>query len=164
MIERLLAFQKIFGLTYRGSGLNAKENLLYLRENWTKLREKIEEFNSLLCTGIIIKVFANSLLLSTEFCLLADRINDSNNDLYIIIVLVSFMLCAAMDLLAICRSSRNIINSMESMIKATERRIAFTYLSPEDNKKVKLIVGMRTNFRFSASLNYDDTNDSQLRH
>jgi hypothetical protein len=74
------------------------------------------------------------------------------------------MLCAAMDLLAICRSSRNIINSMESMIKATERRIAFTYLSPEDNKKVKLIVGMRTNFRFSASLNYDDTNDSQLRH
>jgi hypothetical protein len=56
-----------------------------------------------------------------------------------------------MDLLAICRSSQNIINSMDSMIKATERRIAFNYLSSEDYKKAKLIVGMRKNFRFSAS-------------
>jgi hypothetical protein len=30
--ERLLLFQKIFGLTYCGSGLNAKENLLYLKK------------------------------------------------------------------------------------------------------------------------------------
>jgi hypothetical protein len=116
-----------------------------------KLREKIEEFNSLLYIRIKIKVFANNLLLSTEFCLLADRINESNNDLYIIIVLVSFMLCAAMNLLALCRSSQNIIDSMESMIKATELRIAFTYLSSEDYKKAKLIVGMRTNFRYSSS-------------
>jgi hypothetical protein len=116
-----------------------------------KLREKVEEFNSLLYTVITIKVFANSLLLAMELCLLADYINDSNNNLYIITVLVLFMLCAAMDLLAICQSSQNIINSMESMIKATERRIAFTYLSSEDYKKAKLIVGMRKNFRFSAS-------------
>jgi hypothetical protein len=114
-----------------------------------KLREKVEEFNSLLYTGIIIKVFAHSLYLSTEFCLLADLINDSNND--VIIALISFMLCSVMDLLAICRSSQNIINSMDSMIKATERRIAFNYLSSEDYKKAKLIVGMRKNFRFSAS-------------
>ncbi len=30
--ERLLFFQKIFGLTYRGYGLNAKEKLLYLKK------------------------------------------------------------------------------------------------------------------------------------
>jgi hypothetical protein len=30
--ERLLTFQKIFGLTYCGSGLNAKEKLLYLKK------------------------------------------------------------------------------------------------------------------------------------
>ncbi len=56
-----------------------------------------------------------------------------------------------MDLLAICRSSQNIINSMESMIEATESRIAFTYLRSQDYKKAKLIVGMRKNFSFSAS-------------
>jgi hypothetical protein len=30
--ERLLTFQKIFGLTYRGYGLNAKEKLFYLKK------------------------------------------------------------------------------------------------------------------------------------
>ncbi len=116
-----------------------------------KLREKVEEFNSLLCTGIIIKVFANSLLLSTELCLLADRINGSNNDLLRNHNSIIIDVIAAMDLLAICRSSQNIINSMESMIEATESRIAFTYLSSQDYKKAKLIVGMRKNFSFSAS-------------
>ncbi len=127
--------------------VNSRQKLTFILRNLMisilgksliKLREKVEEFNSLLYTVIIIKVFANSLLLSTEFCLLADRFNYFKNDLYIIIVLVSFMLCAAMDLLAICQSSQNIINSMESMIKATERRIAFTYLSSEDYKKSEI--------------------------
>ena len=116
-----------------------------------KLREKVDEFNSLLYTGIVIKVFANSLLLSTEFCLLADRINDSNNDLHIIIVMVSFMLCAAMDLLAICQSSQTIINSMESMIKATKRRISNNSLSSEDYRSAKVILSLRKEIRFSAS-------------
>jgi hypothetical protein len=30
--ERLLTFQKIFGVTYRGSGLNAKEKLFFLKK------------------------------------------------------------------------------------------------------------------------------------
>ncbi len=65
--------------------------------------------------------------------------------------MVSFMICAAIDILAVCLSSQNIINSMESMIKATKSRIAFTYLSSEDYKNVLLILSMRKEIRFSAS-------------
>ncbi len=65
--------------------------------------------------------------------------------------MVSFLICSVMALLAICRSSQDIINSMESMIKATKRRIAFTYLSSEDYKKAKLILRMRKEIRFTAS-------------
>jgi hypothetical protein len=115
-----------------------------------KLREKVDEFNSLLYIEIVIKVLSFSLLLSAEFCLLAHYFNDSNN-LYQIIVMVSFMICAAIDILAVCLSSQNIINSMESMIKATKDRIAFTYLSSEDYKKAKLILSMRKEIGFSAS-------------
>jgi hypothetical protein len=65
--------------------------------------------------------------------------------------MVSFMICAAIDILAVCLSSQNIINSMKSMIKATKDRIAFTYLSSEDYKKAKLILSMRKEIGFSAS-------------
>jgi hypothetical protein len=98
-----------------------------------------------------MKVLVSSLLLLVEFCLLADYFNDSNNNLYQIIVIVSFMICAAIDTLRVCLSSQNIINSMESMINATKRRIAFTYLSSEDYNKAKLILRMRKEIRFSAS-------------
>ncbi len=98
-----------------------------------------------------MKVLVSSLLLLVEFCLLADYLNDSNNNLYQIIVIVSFMICAAIDTLRVCLSSQNIINSMESMINATKRRIAFTYLSSEDYNKAKLILRMRKEIRFSAS-------------
>jgi anthranilate/para-aminobenzoate synthase component II len=61
------------------------------------------------------------------------------------------MICAAIDIMGVCLSSQNIINSMESMIKVTRRSIAFTYLSSEDYKKAKLILRMRKEIRFSAS-------------
>jgi hypothetical protein len=122
----------------------------FLGKSLIKLKEKVDEFNSLLYIEIVIKVLSFSLLLSAEFCLLAHYFNDSNN-LYQIIVMVSFMICAAIDILAVCLSSQNIINSMESMIKATKDRIAFTYLSSEDYKKAKLILSMRKEIGFSAS-------------
>jgi hypothetical protein len=122
----------------------------FLGKSLIKLKEKVDEFNSLLYIEIVIKVLSFSLLLSAEFCLLAHYFNDSNN-LYQIIVMVSFMICAAIDILAVCLSSQNIINSMESMIKATKDRIALTYLSSEDYKKAKLILSMRKEIGFSAS-------------
>jgi hypothetical protein len=123
----------------------------FLGKSLIKLREKVDEFNSLLYIEIVMKVLASSLLLSVEFCLLADYFNDFNNYLYQIIVMVSFMICAAIDILGVCLSSQNVINSMESMIKATKHRIAFTYLSSEDYKIAKLILNMVKEIRFSAS-------------
>jgi hypothetical protein len=123
----------------------------FLGKSLIKLREKVDEFNSLLYIGIVMKVLSFSLLLSVEFCLLADYFNDSNSYLYQIIVMVSFMICGAIDLSGVCLSSQNIINSMESMIKATKRRIAFTYLSSEDYKKAILILNMGKEIRFTAS-------------
>jgi hypothetical protein len=123
----------------------------FLGKSLIKLREKVDEFNSLLYIEIVIKVLSFSLLLSVEICLLADYFNDSKNNLYQIIVMVSFMICGAIDILGVCLSSQNVINSMESMIKATKRRIAFTYLSSEDYKKAKLILNMGKEIRFSAS-------------
>jgi hypothetical protein len=56
-----------------------------------------------------------------------------------------------MALLAICRSSQDIINSMESMIKATKRRISNNSLSSEDYRSAKVILSLREEIRFSAS-------------
>ncbi len=65
--------------------------------------------------------------------------------------MVSFMICSAMDILAVCRSSQDIINSMESMIKATKRRISNDSLSSEDYRSAKVILSLRKEIRFSAS-------------
>jgi hypothetical protein len=88
------------------------------------LKEKVDQMNSLLSKAIVIKVLINGFLLSSGFCILSDYFNEINNNLYQIIAMVSFLICSAMDILAVCRSSQDIINSMESMIKATKRRIS----------------------------------------
>ncbi len=122
----------------------------FLGKSLINLREKVDEINSLLC--IEIKVLANSLLLSTEFCILSEYFDETNCNLRAIIAMVSLIICSAMTILAVCLSSQNIMNSMESMIKETKRRIAFTNkLSSDDLEKAKLILSMRKEIRFSAS-------------
>ncbi len=114
------------------------------------LREKVDEINSLLY--IEIKVLANSLLLSAKFCVLSEYFNESNDNLHAIIAIVSLIICSVVVILAVCLSSQNIINSMESMIKETKRRIAFANnLSSYDYEKAKLILSMGKEIRFSAS-------------
>ncbi len=65
--------------------------------------------------------------------------------------MVLFMICSAMDILIVCRSSQDIINSMESMIKATKRRISNNSLSSEDYRLAKVILSLRKQIRFRAS-------------
>ncbi len=65
--------------------------------------------------------------------------------------MVSFLICSVMALLGICRSSQDIINSMESMIKATKRRISNNSLSSEDYRLAKVILSLRKEIRFRAS-------------
>ncbi len=114
------------------------------------MREKVDEINSLLY--IEIKVLANSLLLSAKFCVLSEYFNESNDNLHAIIAIVSLIICSVMVILAVCLSSQNIINSMESMIKETKRRIAFTNnLSSDDYEKAKLILSLRKEIKYSAS-------------
>ncbi len=69
--------------------------------------------------------------------------------------MVSLLICSAMDILAVCRSSQDIINSMESMIKATKRRISNNSLSSEDYRSAKVILSLRKEIRFSASTLFD---------
>jgi hypothetical protein len=56
-----------------------------------------------------------------------------------------------MDVLAVCCSSQHIINSMESIIKATKRRISNISLSSEDYRLAKVILSLREEIRFNAS-------------
>ncbi len=107
--------------------------------------------NSLLSKAIVIKVLINGFFLSSGFCILSDFFNHINNNLYQIIAMVSFMICSAMNILIVCRSSQHIINSMESMIKATKRRISNNNLSSEDYRLAKVILSLRKEIRFSAS-------------
>jgi len=107
--------------------------------------------NSLLSKAIVIKVLINGFLLSSGFCVLSDYFNEFNNNLYQIIAVVSLMICSAMDILVVCHSSQDIINSMESMIKATKRRISNNSLSSEDYRLAKVILSLRKQIRFSAS-------------
>ncbi len=107
--------------------------------------------NSLLSKAIVIKVLINGFFLSSGFCTLSNYFTDSNNNLNQIIAMVSFLICSVMALLAICRSSQDIINSMESMIKATKRRISNNSLSSEDYRSAKVILSLREEIRFSAS-------------
>ena len=110
----------------------------------------MDEINSLLY--VEINVLTNSILLSAEFCILSDHFSESNNNLRAIIATVSLIICSAMTIIAICLSSQNVMNSMESMIKETKRRIAFTNkLSSDYFEKAKLILSMRKEIKFSAS-------------
>ncbi len=115
------------------------------------LNEKVDQMNSLLSKAIVIKVLISGFLLSSGFCILSDYFNQINNNLYQIIAMISFMICSAMDILTVCRSSQDIINSMESMIKATKRRISNYILSSEDYRLAKVILSLRKEIRFSAS-------------
>jgi hypothetical protein len=84
--------------------------------------------------------------------MLSEYFNESNDNLHAMIAMVSLMICSAMIILAVCLSSQNIINSMESMIKETKHRIAFTNnMGSDDYEKAKLILSMRKEIRFSAS-------------
>ncbi len=65
--------------------------------------------------------------------------------------MVSFMVCSVMDILVVCHSSQDIINSMESMIKATKRRISRNSFSSEDYRLAKVILSLRKEIRFRAS-------------
>ncbi len=69
--------------------------------------------------------------------------------------MVSFMVCSVMDILVTCRSSQDIINSMESMIKTTKRRISRNSLSSEDYRLAKVILSLRKDIRFRASTLFD---------
>jgi hypothetical protein len=109
------------------------------------------QMNSLLSKAIVIKVLINDFLLSSGFCILSDYFNEINNNLYQIIAVVLFLICSAIDILAVCYSSQDIINSMESMIKATKRRISNNSLSSEDYRLAKVILSLRKEIRFSAS-------------
>ncbi len=115
------------------------------------LNEKVDQMNSLLSKAIVIKVLIKGFLLSSGFCILSDYFNEINNNLYQIIAMVSFMICSAMDILVVCRSSQDIINSMESMNKATKRRISNNSLGSEDYRLAKVILSLRKEIRFRAS-------------
>jgi hypothetical protein len=119
------------------------------------LNEKVDLMNSLLSKALVIKVLVKGFLLSSGFCILSDYFNEIDNNLYQILAMVSFMVCSVMDILVTCRSSQDIINSMESMIKTTKRRISRNSLSSEDYRLAKVILSLRKDIRFRASTLFD---------
>jgi len=61
----------------------------------------------------------------------------------------------SLDIVSICCSSQNIINSMESLIKVTEQKLIDRNISFEEYKLAQIIIGLRERIRFSASTLFD---------
>jgi hypothetical protein len=59
-----------------------------------------------------------------------------------------------MDLILICNSSQNIINSMQSLTKVTEQKL-IDRMSFEEYKLAQIVIGLREQIRFTASSLFD---------
>jgi len=137
-----ISFQNVFNYNFLG------KSLFYLRE-------KIEKINSLLSYTIIIKIMMNGILLSTALCILADYFSRNYQNGYQITAILSYITCDSMGIILVCTSSQNIINSMESLTKATEQRLIDRSLSLEEYKFAKVVIGFRKRIRFTASSLFD---------
>jgi len=119
------------------------------------IREKLDKINSLLSCANLTKIIVNSILLSSGLCVLADYFNRNYQNKYQIIAMILYILCESLDIILVCNSSQNVINSMESLTKVTEERLIDKSLSSEEYKLAKVVIGLRKRIRFSASTLFD---------
>jgi len=97
----------------------------------------------------------NGILISVGLCVIADYLSSYNENKYLIMAIMGHIVYESLDIISICYSSQNIINSMESLIKITEQKLIGRNISFEEYKLAQILIGLRERIRFSASTLFD---------
>jgi len=97
----------------------------------------------------------NGIFISLGFCLLAEYFSNNYENKYLLIAMISHVSYELLDIISICYSSQNIINSMKLLTKVTEKRLINQSLSMKEYILTKVVVGLRKQIRFTAWTLFD---------